>query len=268
MRRIIARSQPSVQMNVRKGWYKFCSCSTSAACGYSARSPMQGLVLRRRGVAVLHAVRRVAADRRARARGGDHARAAQRARRAADRGGRGRRPPRRGDHGPPGRGGGRAGGDRRPARRPPAHGRLRVRRRDADAARDRRLPPEAPGRRAVDEHVRARGLRAAAAQRRARPGDRLRVGRHARRRRHPPRAPDRGPDVPRAAARPPAGQPPPRAARRPRRRGVDRRPARLRVQPADLARVRDRRLRARGSPSRPTTTRPCRASWPPASASR
>ena len=45
-------------------------------------------------------------------------------------------------------------------------------------------------------------------------------------------------------------------------------PARLRVQPADLARVRDARATSRGSPSRPTTTRPCRASSPPASASR
>src|ERR671925_224834 len=46
---------------------------------------------------------------------------------------------------------------------------------DADAARDRRLPLQAPGRRAVDEPVRAGGLRAAAPQRRPRPGHRVRV---------------------------------------------------------------------------------------------
>ena len=69
-----------------------------------------------------------------------------------------RRPPRRGDHGPARRGGGRAGGDRRPARRAAADGGVRVRGLDADAARDRRLPRAPPGRRAVDEPGRARGL--------------------------------------------------------------------------------------------------------------
>ena len=90
---------------------------------------------------------------------GTHARAAQRARHPPHRGGRGARPPRRRDPRPAGRGRGRAGGDRRPARRPAADW-------------PRSSPPastlmplaiaafraRAPGRRAVDDHGRARGL--------------------------------------------------------------------------------------------------------------
>ena len=102
----------------------------------------------------------------------------------------------------------------------------------------------APARRAVAEHVRARGLRAAAAQRRARPGARLRVGGH---------AADDGihrvhliddpmflalpRDHPLRASAGACGWP-----TSPTRRGSA--AARLRVQPADLARVRGRRLRA------------------------
>ena len=52
------------------------------------------------------------------------------------------------------------------------------------------------------------------------------------------------------------------------RRGVDRRLARLRVQPPDLQRLLRARATTRGSRSRPTTTPPCRASWPRASACR
>ena len=129
--------------------------------------------------------------------------------------------------------------------------------------------PRAPSRRrAVDEPVRARGLHPAAAQRRARPRDRLRVGGREHRRRHPPRPPARGPDVPRAPARPPARQPPPDPPRRPRRRGVGGGAGRLRVQPADRRAPARRTASLRGSRSRPTTTRRCRASSPPASASR
>ena len=55
-----------------------------------------------------------------------------------------------------------------------APGGVRVRRRVADAAGDRGLPRRAPRRRAVADHVRARGLRPAAQERRDRPRARVR----------------------------------------------------------------------------------------------
>ena len=109
--------------------------------------------------------------------------------------------------------------------------------------------------------------RAAAQERRARPRARLRLALRAGGRHRAP-LPARGPDAARAPARAPAREQAQPAPGRPRRRGVDRRPAGLRVQPADLRRLLGARATTRGSRSRPTTTPPCRASSPPASACR
>ena len=164
------------------------------------------LVLRRGRVAELHAVGRLPADRRPRARGRHDARGPRRARRAPDRrrpraGGALRRDPR------PARGRrGRARGDRGAPRRAPAPRLVPDGRRDAHAARDRPLQRRPSGRRALARRGRARGEPAAPEGGRARRRADLRVrqpaGQHLRLGRRGDRVPppDRRPDV-RGAAR-------------------------------------------------------------------
>ena len=157
---------------------------------------------------------------------------------------------------PPGRGRGGARGDRRPARRAPADGRLRVRRRDADAARDRAT--SAPSTPAIELSMTLGEPEETEPQLKSGELD-LVLGFGSR------FAQEDGVErhflledpmllvLPREH---PLANKRNLRLRRPRRRGVDRRPAGLRVQPPDLRRllgrglrpadrVRDRRLRRR-----------------------
>src|SRR5256714_4343411 len=113
-------------------------------------------LLRRGREAGLHAIRRLAADRGARARGRIGPHRAQPARDPAHRRRRGAGAARGQDPRPPGGGRGRAGGDRRAARRPPAARVLPHRGRDAPPPRDRGVQRPASGRRVEPGRGRAR----------------------------------------------------------------------------------------------------------------
>ncbi len=141
--------------------------------------------------------------------------------------------------------------------------------RDADAAGDRRLPRLPPRRRGHPRRGRARGDRAAAAGGRVRPRPALRVrgGRRAARGGDQALRAARRPAPPGPAPRPPAGRPQAAARSRTCARSPGSRPPPPAPAPGTWSAPATRRASSPASPSRATTTRPCRAWSRPGSGS-